>query len=284
MSRIAYVNGRYCRHSEAAVSIDDRAFVFGDGVYEVCEVRGGALIDEDRHLARLARSLGLVRIAAPLTEPALRRVLREVVARNRVRDGLVYCQISRGAARRDFGFPADTKPGIVITAKALDPRLNEERATQGVKVVTAPDERWAHPHIKSLQLLPNVLAKQSAREAGAYETWFVDKAGFVTEGASSNAWIVTAQGRLVTRPPDGAILPGVTRATLIEVAAALGVVVEERAFTLEEAFEAREALMSSATTVALPVVAIDGRPVGDGRPGATARGLRSRFHDIAQRA
>ena len=284
MSRIAYVNGRYCRHSEAAVSIDDRAFVFGDGVYEVCEVRGGALIDEDRHLARLARSLGLVRIAAPLTEPALRRVLREVVARNRVRDGLVYCQISRGAARRDFGFPTDTKPGIVITAKALDPRLNEERAAQGVKVVTAPDERWAHPHIKSLQLLPNVLAKQSAREAGAYETWFVDNAGFVTEGASSNAWIVTAQGRLVTHPLDGVILPGVTRATLIEVAAALGVVVEERAFALEEAFEAREALMSSATTVALPVVAIDGRPVGDGRPGTTARGLRSRFHDIAQRA
>jgi len=284
MSRIAYVNGRYCRHSEAAVSIDDRAFVFGDGVYEVCEVRGGALIDEDRHLARLARSLGLVRIAAPLTEPALRRVLREVVARNRVRDGLVYCQISRGAARRDFGFPSDAKPGIVITAKALDPRLNEERAAQGVKVVTAPDERWAHPHIKSLQLLPNVLAKQSAREAGAYETWFVDNAGFVTEGASSNAWIVTAQGRLVTHPLDGVILPGVTRATLIEVAAALGVVVEERAFALEEAFEAREALMSSATTVALPVVAIDGRPVGDGRPGTTARGLRSRFHDIAQRA
>jgi D-alanine transaminase len=283
MSRIAYVNGRYQRHAQAGISIDDRAFVFGDGVYEVCEVRGGALIDEDRHLARLARSLGLLRIAAPLTEPALRRVLREVVARNRVGDGLVYVQISRGAARRDFGFPAEAKPGIVITAKALDPRLNEARATQGVSVVSAPDERWAHPHIKSLQLLPNVMAKQNAREAGAYECWFVDRAGFVTEGASSNAWIVTAQGRLVTRPTDGAILPGVTRATLIDVAAALGLAFEARAFTLAEAFAAREALMSSATTVALPVVAIDGRPVGDGRPGPAARALRGRFHDIAQR-
>ena len=283
MSRIAYVNGRYLRHGEAGVSIDDRAFVFGDGVYEVCEVRGGALIDEDRHLARLARSLSLVRIAAPLTEPALRCVLREVVARNRVCDGLVYFQITRGAARRDFPFPLSAKPGIVITAKNLDPRLNEARAAEGIKVVTAPDERWARPHIKSLQLLPNVLAKQNAREAGAYETWFVDKAGFVTEGSSSNAWIVTAQGRLVTRPLDGAILPGVTRATLIEVAARLGLVFEERAFTLSEAFEAREALMSSATTIALPIVAIDGRPVGEGQPGPAARALRARFHDTARR-
>ena len=283
MSRIAYVNGRYLRHAEAGVSIDDRAFVFGDGVYEVCEVRGGALIDEDRHLARLARSLALLRIEAPLREAALRRVLREVVARNRVRDGLVYFQISRGAARRDFGFPAAARPGLVVTAKSLDPAPNAARAQKGIAVVTAPDERWAHPHIKSLNLLPNALAKQRAREAGAFECWLIDRDGFVTEGASSTAWIVTQAGRLVTRPLDGAILPGVTRATLIDVAADLGLALEERPFRLEEALGAREALMSSATTIVLPIVAIDGRTVGDGRPGPTAQALRHRFPDIAQR-
>lgn len=283
MSRIAYVNGRYLPHAQAGVSIDDRAFVFGDGVYEVCEIRDGAFIDEDAHLARLARSLASLRIAAPLAGAALRGVWREVVARNRVRDGLVYVQVSRGAARRDHGFPAQARPGIVVTAKSLDPRLNAARAAVGVKVVTTPENRWAHPDIKSLQLLPNVLAKQRAREAGAYECWFVDGRGFVTEGASSNAWIVTAGGRLVTRPLDGAILAGVTRATLIAVAADLGLGFEERAFTLAEALGAREAMMSSATTVLLPVVAIDGRAVGEGRPGSAALSLRARFHDIAQR-
>ena len=283
MSRIAYVNGRYLQHPQAGVSIDDRAFVFGDGVYEVCEIRDGAFIDEDAHLARLARSLASLRIAPPLAEAALRRVWREVAARNRVRDGLAYCQISRGAARRDHGFPAQARPGIVVTAKSLDPRLNAARAAVGVKVVTMPENRWARPDIKSLQLLPNVLAKQWAREAGAFECWFVDAQGYVTEGASSNAWIVTAEGRLVTRPLDGAILPGVTRATLIAVAADLGLSFEERPFTLEEALGAREAMMSSATTILLPVVAIDGRAIGEGRPGPAAATLRARFHDIARR-
>ena len=282
MSRIAYVNGRYLRHAEAGVSIDDRAFVFGDGVYEVCEVRAGAMIDEPRHLARLARSLAALRIDAPLTEAALRRVMREVIARNRVHDGLVYLQVSRGAARRDHGFPAGpTRPGLVVTAKSLDPRLNEARASTGVRVITQPDERWAHPHVKTLQLLPNVLGKQAAREAGAFESWFVDKDGFITDGASTNAWIVTRA--LVTRQIDAAILAGVTRATLIEVAADLGLKVEERAFTPAEAYAAREAFLSSATTIVLPVVEIDGRPIGDGKPGEVARALRLRFHDLATR-
>jgi len=282
MSRIAYVNGRYLRHAEAGVSIDDRAFVFGDGLYEVCEVRAGAMIDEPRHLARLARSLAALRIDAPLTEAALRRVMREVIARNRVHDGLVYLQVSRGAARRDHGFPAGpTRPGLVVTAKSLDPRLNEARASTGVRVITQPDERWAHPHVKTLQLLPNVLGKQAAREAGAFESWFVDKDGFITDGASTNAWIVTSA--LVTRQIDAAILAGVTRATLIEVAADLGLKVEERAFTPAEAYAAREAFLSSATTIVLPVVEIDGRPIGDGKPGEVARALRLRFHDLATR-
>ena len=284
MSRIAYVNGRYLRHAEAGVSIDDRAFVFGDGVYEVCEARGGALIDEPRHLARLARSLAALCIDAPLTEAALKCVMREVIVRNRVRDGLVYLQISRGAARRDHGFPAGTtRPGLVVTAKSLDPRLNEARAAIGVKVVTQPDERWAHPHIKTLQLLPNVLGKQAAREAGAFETRFVDRNGFVTDGASTNAWIVTRDGALVTRQIDAAILAGVTRATLIDVATALGLKVEERAFTPSEAYGVREAFLSSATTIVLPVVEIDGRTIGEGKPGEVALRLRRRFHEVADR-
>jgi D-alanine transaminase len=284
MSRIAYVNGRYLRHAKAGVSIDDRAFVFGDGVYEVCEVRGGAMIDEPRHLARLVRSLAALRIAAPLTEAALKRVMREVIARNRVRDGLVYLQVSRGAVKRDHGFPAETtRPGLVVTAKSLDPRMNEARAASGVKVITQPDERWAHPHIKTLQLLPNVLGKQAARETGAFETWFVDKQGFVTDGASTNAWIVTLDGALVTRQIEDAILAGVTRATLLDVAADLNLRAEERGFTPQEAYAAREAFLSSATTIVLPVVEIDGRVIGDGRPGEIALGLRLRFHVLATR-
>ena len=281
--RIAYVNGRYLPHAQAGVSIDDRAFVFGDGVYEVCEVRGGVPIDEPRHLARLARSLEALRIAPPLGEAALRGVMREVIARNRVGDGLVYVQISRGAARRDHGFPAAARPGLVVTAKSLDPRINEVRAGAGVKVITAPEERWAHPHIKTLQLLPNVLAKQRAREAGAFETWFVDAGGFVTEGASTSAWIVTPHGELVTRPLDGTILAGVTRATLLDVAAAFWLALAERPFTVGEAYTAREAFLSAATLIVMPVVEIDGRIIGDGRPGPIALTLRRRFHEIATR-
>ena len=195
-------------------------------------MRDGALIDEARHLARLKTSLEALRIAAPVGEAALKRVLREVVARNRVRDGLVYLQISRGVARRDHGFPPPgVTPGLVVTAKSLDPRLGEANAERGVAVITLPDERWAHPHIKSLQLLPNVLAKQAAREAGAFEAWFVDRDGFVTEGASTNAWIVAADGALVTRQADQAILRGVTRSTLLDVVAAEGLRFEERPFT-----------------------------------------------------
>ena len=282
MSRIAYVNGRYLPHVQAQVSIDDRAFAFGDGVYEVCEVRGGLPIDEPRHLARLARSLEALRIAPPLAQAPLRRVMREVIARNRVRDGLVYVQVSRGAARRDHGFPVAARPGLTVTAKSLDPRVNAARAENGVKVISAPDERWAHPHIKTLQLLPNVLAKQRARDAGAFETWFVDADGYVTEGASTNAWIVTPT-ELVTRPLDGAILAGVTRATLIDLAAALDLTFAQRPFTLAQAYAAREAFLSAATLVVMPVIEIDGRPIGDGRPGPTARTLRRRFHEIATR-
>jgi D-alanine transaminase len=284
MSRIAYVNGRYVRHAEAGISIDDRAVNFGDGVYEVCEVRSGALIDEARHMARLARSLEALRIAAPVGEAALRGILREVATRNRVRDGIVYLQVSRGVARRDHGFPAAVKPGLIVTAKSIDPRLGEANAVRGVRVITLPDERWARPEIKSLQLLPNVLAKQAAREAGAFEAWFLDADGFVTEGASTNAWIVAQDGALVTRQADRAILRGVTRATLIDVAVREGARFEERAFSLAEALRAREAFFSSASTIAMPVVTIDGQPIGDGKPGPVTSALRRRFLEVAARS
>ena len=285
MSRIAFVNGRYLPLAHAGVSIEDRALTFGDGVYEVCEVRGGALIDEARHLARLAKSLHALRIAAPIGEAALRGILREIVRRNRVRDGLAYIQISRGVARRDHGFPAaSVKPSLIVSAKSLDPAIGEANAARGVKVITLPEERWAHPHIKTLQLLPNVMAKQAAREAGAYEAWFVDAKGFITEGASTNAWIVTPGGALVTRQTDQGILSGVARATLIDVAGREGARLEERAFSLEEALGAREAFFSSATTIAMPVVAIDGKPIGEGRPGPLTMALRRKFHEVAARS
>jgi D-alanine transaminase len=284
MSRIAYVDGRYLPLGEAGVSIQDRAFQFGDGVYEVCLVQDGMLIDEARHLARLKASLAALRIAEPVGEAALRRILREVVARNRVRDGLAYLQVSRGAARRDHGFPpAGVAPGLVVTAKSLDPRLSEDNAARGVAVITLPEERWAHPHIKTLQLLPNVLAKQAARERGAFEAWFLDRDGFITEGCSTNAWIVAADGALVTRQADQAILRGVTRTTLLDIVASEGVTLEERPFSLAEAYGAREAFLSSATTIATAVVAIDGRPIGDGRPGPLALKLRARFAATAAR-
>jgi D-alanine transaminase len=285
MSRIVYVNGRYLRPAAAKVSIEDRAFTFGDGVYEVCEVKAGALIDERRHLARLGRSLAALRISWPIGEAALRTVLREIVLRNRVYDGLIYLQVSRGVARRDHGFPQDVaRPGLVVTARALDPEVGAAKAAAGVSVVTAPDERWAHPHVKTLQLLPNVLAKQAAREAGAFETWFVDRDGFVTDGASTNAWIVTGEGSLVTRPTDNAILHGVARATLLNVANRLAFHLVERPFTPQEAYGAREAFCSSATTIAMPVVTIDGRRIGEGRPGPIVLALRGEFHTVAERS
>jgi len=285
MSRIAYVNGQYVRRVAARVSIDDRAFQFGDGVYEAFELRGGKIIDEEPHLGRLERSLKLVRIPPPLAPSALRAVLREVVLRNRVSDGILYLQVSRGVAPRDHAFPTKpTRPGLVVTARALDPTLGEARAASGVKVITRRDDRWAHPHVKTLQLLPNVLAKQAAREVGAYEAWFVDENGAVTEGASTNAWIVTADGRLVTRQADEAILHGVTRATLIALIDREGLRLEERPFTLEEAFHAAEAFFSSATNIATPVIAIDDRAVGDGKPGAITLNLRRKFHEMARKS
>ena len=192
LPRIAYVNGRYLCPRDACVSIEDRGYQFSDGIYEVCEVRGGAIIDERRHLERLRRSLDALRIGWPVSQSALSVIMRETIRRNRVRDGIVYVQMTRGVARRDFAFPPPgTAPSLVVTARSLDMAGNEKKAQQGIAVVTVPESRWARLDIKSISLLPNVLAKQAARDRGAGEAWFVDRDGRVTEGASSNAWIVT---------------------------------------------------------------------------------------------
>jgi D-alanine transaminase len=282
MSRIAYVNGAYRRHAEAVVHIEDRGYQFGDGVYEVCEVRDGAFVDEAPHLARLERSLAALRIALPISLAAIKLIMREIVARNRVRDGLAYIQISRGVAPRDHGFPAQTRGSLIVSAKPNDRRKGEANAAAGVKVVTMPDERWRRPDIKTLQLLPNVLAKQTAREQGAYEAWLVDGVGQITEGSSTNAWIITQDGGLVTRSADRAILSGVARATLLAALAQEGLRVEQRPFTLEETYAAREAFLTSAGNGVMPVVAVNDRAIGDGRPGAATLALREKFHHFAE--
>ena len=283
MPRIAYVNGRYVPHREAAVHIEDRGYQFADGVYEVCEVARGHIVDVTRHLDRLDRSLRELRIDQPMSRKALEIVLREVVNRNRVVDGLVYVQVTRGVAGRDFLFPADTKPSLVMTAKKVDPALAQKRAEGGIKVITVPENRWDRVDIKSVGLLPNVLAKQKAKEAGAQEAWFVDADGKVKEGGSSNAWIVTADGVMVTRPADHGILRGITRTTLFDVARKLGLTIEERGFSVDEAKAAREAFISSATTIAMPVVEIDGAPVANGHPGSVVLSLRAAFFDVAEK-
>jgi D-alanine transaminase len=282
MARIVYVNGRYLPYAEAGVHVEDRGFQFADSVYEVCEVRSGALIDTTRHLTRLDRSLAELKIAKPMSDAALRHVLTQVVRRNRVRDGLVYLQVTRGKAARDFLFPGDAEPTLVALARPIDPIKVAAKAKTGIAVKSVPDPRWGRCDLKTVMLLPAALAKETARDAGAQEAWFVDEKGFVTEGASSNAWIVRPDGFVLTRPLDHRILGGVTRATLLDLLKAQGVPVEQRPFTIPEAQAAREAFVTSASATVMPVVAIDGRKVADGRPGALAQRLREKFHELAE--
>src|SRR5579862_235332 len=283
MSRIAYVNGRYLPFRDAKVHVEDRGYQFADGVYEVCEVRGGRLIDERRHIARLQRSLGELRIPMPMSVRALGVVLRETVAKNRIGYGLVYLQISRGGARRDHAFPSPpVAPSVVVTARPLNMKRNEALAAAGIAVISVPDNRWGRVDIKTVGLLPNVLARQAAIEQGAHDAWFVDKAGLVTEASSANTWIVTDAGKLVTRHADHAILHGITRSVVLDAIKEQNIAVELRAFTLEEAYKAREAFITSASQIVLPVVSINGRTIGDGKPGLVATALRSVFHRYAE--
>ena len=284
MAGVAYVNGRYAQLSEAAVSIEDRGFQFADGIYEAWAVLGGALADAGDHFTRMERSLSELRIDPPMSRAALKLVIRETLRRNRISDGFCYLQITRGQAPRDHGFPKTAvRPSLIVTAKPVDYAAEARKAEKGVAVSTQPDIRWGRCDIKTVGLLPNVLAKQAAREAGAYEAWLIDEDGLVTEGASTNAWIVDARGVLVTRDTGANILRGVTRKHLIELAAALQIKVEERAFSVAEAQAASEAFLTAASAFVTPIVAIDGKQVGNGAPGPVAARLRAHYIDKARR-
>lgn len=281
MTRHAYVNGRYVPHQDAAVHIEDRGYQFADGVYEVVLIHEGRLLDEEPHLDRLERSLRELGIASPMSRPALRQVIRALLRRNRLTQGLLYIQVTRGVAPRDHKFPpAGVAPALVLMTKRLQaPPAN----APGVAVVTTPEIRWRRCDIKSIALLPNVLAKQRAVTAGAYEAWFVDAEGAITEGSATNAWIVTADGALVTRQIDAAILSGITRRTVIALAEQAGLRLEQRAFRLAEASAAKEAFITSASSFVLPVTTIDGTAVGDGKVGSFTATLRAAYFDYAAR-
>lgn len=283
MGRIAYVNGRFVAHREAMVHIEDRGYQLADAVYEVWAIFGGRLADAEGHFARLARSLGELSIPMPMSRTALTLVLREAIRRNRVREGLIYLQVSRGVAPRQHAYPSEAlRPGVVMTVSRVDRTADEARAAKGVSVITTPENRWGRADIKTVGLLPNSMAKQKAKEAGAMEAWFVDELGFVTEGASSNAWIVDGDGRLRTRDTNANILRGITRSTLLEVIRREGLPVDERPFTPAEAMAAKEAFITGAGALVLPVVAVDGKTIGEGRPGPVATKLRRLYIDQAK--
>ena len=273
MPRFAYVNGRYVRHAEARVHIEDRGYQFADGVYEVIHVRAGRLIDAEPHFDRFDYSLGELGIRPPMSRAALRLVLQELLALNGLSNALVYFQATRGVAPRDHKFPADGRTSLVATARpprTPAPGLMEK----GVAIITIPDIRWRRCDIKSLALLANVLGKQQAVDKGAYEAWQVDEAGLVTEGTTTSAWIVTAEGRLVTRPLGREILAGVVRRSLLGRLGDLRIKLEERPFSLAELRAAREAFLTSSSGFLLPVTRVDGVALGDGRVGPVSRELR----------
>jgi len=276
MPRYAYVNGRYVPHAQARVHIEDRGYQFADGVYEVILVHGGRLVDEEPHLDRLGYSLSALRIPWPMARPALQLVLRELISRNGVAAGTVYLQVTRGVAARDHKFPAQARPSLVATTKRQKPAPGGA-STAGVAVITQPDIRWRRCDIKSVSLLPNILGKQAAAEAGAFEAWLVDDEGNITEGSSTNAWIVTRAGRLVTRNLSAAILSGITRLSVLQLLKSEGIVFEERRFSVAEAKEAAEAFLTSTTSLVLPVTRIDGQAIGDGQPGPLTMKLRDGY-------
>jgi D-alanine transaminase len=283
MTRIAYVNGRYVPYHRACVHVEDRGFQFADAVYEVIEIRSGGLVDEDRHLARLARSLAELQIPEPMSDAALRHVIRQTIRHNRVNNGTVYLQVTRGAAPRDFSLPEKPlAPTLVCLARRSEGAKIAAAASTGISVITTPDIRWQRCDIKTVMLLPAVLAKEQARKQGAKEAWLLDREGYVTEGASSNAWIVTKSQEVITRKLDNAILPGVTRRTLIDLLKREGLTFLERPFTRSEALNAAEAFTTSASGTVMPVVRLDGIPIGNGSPGPLTRRLRAEFHSAAQ--
>lgn len=282
-ARLVYVNGRYCPASKATVSFQDRGYQFADGIYEVIALYKGQYVDEQGHLDRLERSMELLHIDNPFSSRAgLKTIIDRVVRGNLVKDGLVYIQVTRGSAVRDHAFPKKAvKPSVVIVAKPMNYAKFDALAEKGAKVITYPDQRWDLCHIKTISLLPNVLAKQTALQQGANEAWLYDENGFITEGSSSNAWIVTTDGRLKTRPKGNEILAGITRQTVMELCEREGLIFDETPFTVTEAKQAQEAFMTSATQFVMPIVQIDDVVLGDGKTGQTARRLRDLYKQNA---
>jgi D-alanine transaminase len=272
MPQLAYVDGRITRLADASVSVEDRGLQFADSLYEVCAVLNGRLLDWDGHIARLRRGLAALFIDFPMSDAALGQQARRLVALNRQPDALLYMQVSRGAARRDHGFPAGVPASLIMTVRRFDFAQRLPQQKQGVSVITVNDMRWQRVDLKTTGLLANVLAKQDARAAGAFEAWLVANDGTVREGSSTNAWIVK-DGRVITHPLSAHILPGIARASLIRLAQAAQIVVEERPFSLAEALAADEALLTSTTAPLLPVVSIDGHKIGGGTPGQVATRL-----------
>ena len=281
MSRIAYVNGQYLPHGSAMVHVEDRGYQFADGVYEVIAISGGQLIDGEPHLDRLERSLGELEMAMPMARGALRVVLAETVRSNGVDEGILYLQVTRGVAPRYHGFPRAARPALVVTARRMA-LPNDAEAARGVKTISQPDIRWGRCDIKSVSLLPNVLAKQRADEAGALEALLIDRDGKVTEASGSNVWIVDREGRIITRATSNGILGGITRHRLIELAREAGMEVIERSFTLDEAKQAREAFVTSTTKFLAPVTQIDDTVIANGEPGETSRRLLGLYIDYAR--
>jgi D-alanine transaminase len=279
MARIVYVNGAFLPFEEARIPIMDRGFLFADGIYEVSAVLNSSLVDNEAHLARLDRSLKEIRIANPYTSEEWTRLEEELVRRNGLVEGVVYMEVTRGAAEREFAFPKDAKPTVVMFTQPKNISRSPQAET-GVGVITVPDLRWKRRDIKSVALLAQVLAKQAAAEAGVAEAWMVED-GHVTEGGSSTAFIITKDGRIVTRPLSTAVLPGITRQSVMRLAAENGLAIDERLFTLEEAHAAAEAFFTSASSFVMPVVTIDQKSVGHGKPGSLTRRLRELYLQMA---
>ncbi len=280
MSRTVYVNGNFVDEADARISVFDRAFLFADAVYEVSAVIGGAMIDNDAHLARLRRSLDALGMHMPCEESRIAAIQNELIRRNALDEGAVYLQVSRGAADRDFKYPKNATPTLVSFTQARR-IVDDPVAERGIDVVVVPDLRWKRRDIKTVGLLAACMAKQQALDAGADDAWMVEN-GMVTEGTSNNAHIVTGEGGIVTRQLGNEILHGVTRAAILELSHREGIDVQERAFSVEEAKAAREAFITSATTFVCPVVRIDSQPVGDGRPGPVTRRLRQLYIEMAR--
>jgi D-alanine transaminase len=284
VARIAYVNGRYVPHAQAGVHIEDRALQFADGIYEVVGVVGGMFLDEEAHLDRLERSVREIGMAMPVGREPLKLITREMARRNHIRDGLIYMQVTRGALRRDHAIPLiPPRPTLIMTARATNPVQLAARREQGIAVITRPDQRWARRDIKSTALLPNILAKTDARNAGAYEAWLIDDDGFVTEGSSTSAWIVDKDGNIVTRSLSNAILPGITRQAIMAAAREAQIAVVERNFTRAEALTAREAFLSAATLGVTAVISIDGQNIGSGQPGPISLRLQELYRAYSER-